>query len=1103
MAGGTGARSLAAWVAVSRTVVLLAIALGSLLVVAAVAVFTVDAAEATSPRLKVQDYCDRSHPNIFLSEAGGDTAACRWRGVMLQNFARKALLQVDETASGTFQATATITTVPGDPLVTMVQHGDGRDADTFFSTTIGFISAGKNAFIWSPPTVTTSADDASAVISITGSVPDQPPLPSAVQLDVSAFSLPGRLEVSTKQRTITGLSADGKVISESAHALVVDNHAGEELLVSVEPTSAQNYASPPGPVGAHWVAKAASTAWGLLSGFAGMLIPAGAWIALFIASRTGAFGVLGRRPAWRRIERALGAAVLAHVTVSACFQMMITEETLRDSLFTSSRQNRLARGMVEEGLWSPNGYPIVPGGLILLVAFALASVGWDPRERKRSSARGRYGIAAGAVALGVAAVSAYVALAHGNPAFHSREMISSGGTVTALGYSLPPSEFPLVIMAFLLVVFLVAVWISGGRAAALATFGDSQNPAAVRIAKAKGVIGGGALGLAAVLIGVGFLAAIAYLGKPMSVEPETLWATASAASLIMIAVLGASALALLTPSGGPQQLTPARRRFSFAVLLSMPVLALVLPFGLIPHLVDAAATDTDPQLMGLRMLEVSGSDMLAACAAVAVSLMVAAAAASRGRRATRVLSRMYWLIPLVMALTVAAPITMAGGYIPVGLRWGIVIIAGTCLGTAVGRLTVTVISPLRPSADRPRYSWAILLVAMVVAIPWGDLGHGVQIGWWSLLTYATRIDEVLPLILVAGGVVALRRFGLLPGRDEATLTAHRKVAVAAWIVVFSDSYSLGGTADLASMAALATAAIAAWLLMPKAQVRHAGVILGQSEQEVATAVRRAMDTGIARRILPSMAKSMRDEVAAGKITFTDAQEKIARLEELTSTKLHATARGHMGSVTDSELAFGGFISPRPWERARWGMTYGAVSGAPWILLGLAGASVPLDAPEGYPELALIAAVAPLVLRWIGYGLLFSYFFPLLRGKSGLGKSISFFAASVAPSILSTLASPHPVGEQWHSAGLLAVQSLIFALTMGLLADLAVLRKHGFTAGRLVDLHSLWTVSAWASSVVVAVATGVATIVLAGLQPFVIGVITPSQPSAPPASASHP
>jgi hypothetical protein len=79
---------------------------------------------------------------------------------------------------------------------------------------------------------------------------------------------------------------------------------------------------------------------------------------------------------------------------------------------------------------------------------------------------------------------------------------------------------------------------------------------------------------------------------------------------------------------------------------------------------------------------------------------------------------------------------------------------------------------------------------------------------------------------------------------------------------------------------------------------------------------------------------------------------------------------------------------------------------------------------------------------------------------------------------------------------------VFALAMDLLADLAVLRKkpaHCQPTGRPpqpVDRLGL------ASSVAVAIGTGIATI-LAGLQPFVIGVITPSPGSIQPAATSHP
>jgi hypothetical protein len=530
------------------------------------------------------------------------------------------------------------------------------------------------------------------------------------------------------------------------------------------------------------------------------------------------------------------------------------------------------------------------------------------------------------------------------------------------------------------------------------------------------------------------------------------------------------------------------------VVLAGALVTMALTFYLVPYLVSREFTDGS-------MGQFSGTTVLIACLVMAAVLTFAAGVASRPWRAGGFLNRRYWVVPLIAVLAVAAPLTGAGGYVPAVLRWGVVIIAGTFLGIAVVRLTVASVGPLRsPGPPTARVLASVLLMA-VIAVPWGEVGDDVQIGWWDLLTYANRIDGILPLVLVAGGVTALRCLGLLPSRDETTLSAHRKLGIAAWVVALSGSYAFGGSGGLAAAAALAAAAIAVWLLMPRGQVRRAGVVLSQTEQQASAAVRRAVDIGVARRTVPGLAKTMRDEVASGKTDFAQAQEKVAALEERASAASVVAVAGprqDQRAATD-ELGFGTFISPRPWKRAHWGVGYGVIAGAPWVLLGLAGASVPLNAPEGYPELALISAVAPLVLRWAGYGLLFGFFFPLLRGRTGLTKNISFFAAAAAPSILSTLACPHSASQQWHSAALLAIQLLIFALTMGLLADLAVLRKNGYTVGRLVDLHSLWTVSAWASSI----AAGIATIILAGLQPFVIGVITPAPPSAPLASVSHP
>jgi hypothetical protein len=1107
VAGGRGVRETAAWFAVSRRVVLLAVGVVVLLALATAAALLVDAVEVTGPEISGQGPCGQGHQNVFLSEQGSDAAACQWDKALSQNFPRTLLLKVNENGSGAFQATATITTVSADPLVRLVQRGDGQDSNAFVGTVIGYIAAGDNTFSWSAPTVNIDSAGTTAVISAAGRPSDQLPIPSTVQLDVVATQR-GTVQVTTQRRIITAVSqsnAQGKVESETAHSLTADSFSAD-LRISLEPGSPQPFTNPPGPAGSHLVARAVSTAWGLLSGFTGMLVAAAAWIAMFLASRMGAFGAVGRGPAWRRMERILGAVVIAHLVISACFQLTMTDESLANSLLNgSSLQDRLSRAMVGAGLWNPNQFPDVDGGVVLLIAFTVITAAWDPRARKPSPSRRRFVSALIALVIaGAAAVASYAALAYANLSLNYVTLPDGGQQLVA---SHPPLavEIPVVTVCALLVMLLAAAWICGALPSGPASAGGSPDGRAARFPRLRAAGAGPALAAAAALIAMGMAAAIAYGRVPLSVDAPTLWEAGTLAAAAVVAVLlvvGLASLAAAVPRGPHAGPGPRIRPAKIPIIVGGTALAMAMAI----LVALSVSSDFTTQLEIQESVEgvtghFSGTTLLIACLVLAAVFALAAGAAARPWRAGGFLNLRYWVVPLIAVLAVAAPLTNAGGYVPVVLRWGVLVVAGAFLGMAALRLTMSAVGPLRPSANRTPHALAAVLITAVIAVPWGELGDDVQVSWWDLLTYANRIDGVLPLVLVAAGVTALRRLGLVPSRDEATLSAHRRLGIAAWVVVLSGSYAFGGSADLAAAAALAAAAVAAWLLMPRRQVSRASTVLSQTKQEGDAAARRAVEIGVARRTLPGLAKTMREEVAAGKTDFAQAQEKVTALEERASAVSTVVAAGPRRGlrVTDDELAFGAFISPQPWKRAQWGAAYAVIAGTPWVLLGLAGASVPLNG-EGYPELALISAVAPLVLRWAGYGLLFGYFFPLLRGRTGLSKSISFFAAAAAPSILGSLASP---GQPWHSAALLGVQLLIFAMTMGLLADLAVLRKNGFTAGRLVDLHSLWTVSAWASSVAVAIGTGIATIILAGLQPFVIGVITPSPASTPPAATSHP
>ena len=1074
----------------------------SLLTLGSIAAVVVDAVEVTAPTVPFGTSFDPCHPNPLLSPAGTDDAMCKSAGdeeQPAQNSTRTILVRIDETESGSFQATATITTVKTDPLVPMIQRGGGQDANAFYSAFVGFIIADGSPFDWSAPTVTEASSGMKAVITTTGLPTVQPPPPAAGPLDLTVVvQNTGTVELTTKNRIIAGVTRDGtaaaSVSAEGSRTLTAVTSGGS-LQISLQPAAPQALPDQSAPAGEHWMARTASTAWSLLTGFLGPLVAAGAWIALFLAGRLGGFGALGRGEIWQRTQRILGAVVLAHIVITACLQIANTEVSLEGDLSGSgSLQQSLGQAMTGAALWSPVSYPPFVGGLILLIAFAIVAARWDPQGRKRSPARQgsvlTLAILTGFVTVICYSISAYVDL---NP-LNSVTTSPDGVTQEVANRPLLAVELPIAAMALLSVILLASAWIAGtGRAERTVT----------RFRTARISFGTTAIVLAAGLIAAGTAAAAAYHSSPHSMDPTTLWTLGSLATWTVLGIVSTLVVVpILAPraadAGERPPISLGQSRAAALFVITVAFLALAVPFLVIPRFARSDPYDgSDPQ--------VSGTALLIFCLILAAALVAAAAGLSRPWRATSPAGGLDWAVPVIMALAVAAPFAADDGYIPAVLRWGVLIIVGTFAGVALARLLAAAVRPLGSDGKLPHLA-AVIIAAAAIGIPWFELGGGGQIGWWDVESYASRIDGVLPVVLVIAGVIALRRFGLVSRRDEQTLGAHRRLGIAAWTIALSDSYSFGGSTDPAGTVALLAAAVGAWLLLPRSQVRRAGAILGQSDDKTAAAVRRAIEAGVARRTLPGLAKTMRDDVAAGKIPLARAQKKVADLENRISAQSKQdrgqTAADRQLRLADEERAFGASISPRPWVRAQWGLAFGALAGSPWVLLGLAGVHLSLAPPEGYPEFAFIAAVAPLLLRWVGYGLLFGYFFPLLRGSTGLGKSISFFALALAPSLVGTLAGPHTAEAQWHSAAILAVQLLIFALSMGLLADLAVLRSHGFTAGRLTDLHSLWSISAWASSVVVAVATGIATIILAGLQPFVIGVITPTQPSSPPAAVSH-
>ena len=591
-----------------------------------------------------------------------------------------------------------------------------------------------------------------------------------------------------------------------------------------------------------------------------------------------------------------------------------------------------------------------------------------------------------------------------------------------------------------------------------------------------------------VLVGLGCAAAVVRHSGPIKTGVFPLWV----AGVVSVAIAAAALAAwiALRPKQKPRTVREITATLTFAASL---VVSLIVSYLI-------AARFLNQHQGTVPAFTVPASAVFGTLIVLAVIVLSGAAAASwpwRRRGGVRPVR----LVALIAALAVAASITNYGGYGPLALRWGTLIIVGAAMGLAVVQLATagTGWPPIRR-----RHLLALLPLAALIAVPWGILrSQDVPIGWWALLSYALRIDGILILVLVVAVVAAFRRIGSAPVTAPAELRDHRALGIAVWFVALSSAYTLASGYSAAAVVFLAAAGLGAWLLLPADQVARAAAVLGQSSKTQARAVAQTVQAGAGRRLLSSLGKAMQEKVAANELTFDDAQERFAAIERRTvdrQDKLHVG--GQVIRITTQQRGFGALTSASPWHRARWGLLAGFVIGSPWVALGLVGISLS-TAQEGYPELSLAAAVAPLLLRWAGYGLLFGYFFPLLRGATGLSKGVWLFVVAAAAEVSATLASVHTTARQWDKTALLVIQLFAFAMTLGILADRAVLHKYRFPTRRLVDLHNLWTVSAWASSVAVAVGTGLATVIIVGLQPFVIGVITPSSPTPPtqPATSS--
>jgi len=172
-----------------------------------------------------------------------------------------------------------------------------------------------------------------------------------------------------------------------------------------------------------------------------------------------------------------------------------------------------------------------------------------------------------------------------------------------------------------------------------------------------------------------------------------------------------------------------------------------------------------------------------------------------------------------------------------------------------------------------------------------------------------------------------------------------------------------------------------------------------------------------------------------------------------------------------------------------------------------------EAISWFPETIAVLDAARHLARWLGYALLFGYFYPLLRGRTPVVKALALSLAVLAaetPPILAALSSEVSSniadfsGLDLVTAVVIRMgQVIVFCLVLGLAWERRLAHLAGFTWDRLRNIRSIRALAAPATAVTIAAATALAT-ALAGA--VVTGLLTtpsnqdPELPSGNPSSS---
>ena len=128
----------------------------------------------------------------------------------------------------------------------------------------------------------------------------------------------------------------------------------------------------------------------------------------------------------------------------------------------------------------------------------------------------------------------------------------------------------------------------------------------------------------------------------------------------------------------------------------------------------------------------------------------------------------------------------------------------------------------------------------------------------------------------------------------------------------------------------------------------------------------------------------------------------------------------------------------------------------------------LEVRYPFPLIYLASFLIWALAKWVLYAVFFGYYYPHLRGDTGLAKGLWLSLWVILPQLSWYLATFQPLGDM-KDLLLEGSQVFIFFSVLGLLMDVRVLLANGFRARDIVTVHNLPRLAVFGSSILTALA----------------------------------